>query len=223
MSSGRWNGFRRGTTRSRSCAASSGLTARTCGPISPSASKSGEKGTIGGILSPVLDEYGVTFRVMKGFGSATSVHGAAEESQNRSFTVLYVGDYDPSGLHMSAIDLPARLERYGAEIDIIRIALIEGDLAALPSFDADTKKKDPRHEWFTENYGRRCWELDAMNPVDLRSRVRVAVETFIDEDAWELSRKAEAAEIATIDAVCANWRKLVSGEPPAPLTDLTPR
>ena len=30
-----------------------------------------EKGTVRGVLQPVLDEYGVGFRVMHGFGSAT--------------------------------------------------------------------------------------------------------------------------------------------------------
>jgi hypothetical protein len=33
-----------------------------------------EKGTIRGVLQPVLDEYAVGFRVMHGFGSATVVH-----------------------------------------------------------------------------------------------------------------------------------------------------
>ena len=33
-----------------------------------------EKGTVRGVLQPILDKYGVGFRVMHGFGSATSVH-----------------------------------------------------------------------------------------------------------------------------------------------------
>ena len=36
-----------------------------------------EKGTIRGVLRPVLDEYGVGFRVMHGFGSATEVYNIA--------------------------------------------------------------------------------------------------------------------------------------------------
>jgi hypothetical protein len=32
------------------------------------------KGTIRGVLQPVLDEYGVGFRVMHGYGSATAVN-----------------------------------------------------------------------------------------------------------------------------------------------------
>src|SRR5262245_21013847 len=36
-----------------------------------------EKGTVRGVLQPVLDEYAVGFRVMHGFGSATSIYDVA--------------------------------------------------------------------------------------------------------------------------------------------------
>src|SRR6516164_6172397 len=57
-----------------------------------------EKGTVRGVLAPVLDRYAVGFRVMHGFSSATSVHDVAEDDDGRNLTALYVGDYDPSGL-----------------------------------------------------------------------------------------------------------------------------
>ena len=65
-----------------------------------------EKGTVRGVLAPVLDEYAVGFRVMHGFCSATTVHDVAEDDDGRDLIVLYVGDYDPSGLFMSEHDLP---------------------------------------------------------------------------------------------------------------------
>src|SRR5215218_1957223 len=56
-----------------------------------------EKGAVRGTLAPVLNTYGVTFRVMHGYGSTTAVHQAAEESLagDKPLTVLYVGDWDP--------------------------------------------------------------------------------------------------------------------------------
>ncbi len=50
-----------------------------------------------------------------GYGSATSIHGIAQETMgsDKPFIVLYIGDWDPSGLQMSEIDLPERLARYG--------------------------------------------------------------------------------------------------------------
>jgi hypothetical protein len=84
-----------------------------------------EKGTIRGTLAPILDTYGVTFRVMHGYGSATAIHQAALDSRSsrKRLTVLYVGDWDPSGLHMSALDLPERLEQYGGAVRLVRLVL----------------------------------------------------------------------------------------------------
>lgn len=46
-----------------------------------------EKGTIRGVLRPVLDQYGVGFRVMHGFGSATAVYDVAEDDDGRNLQV----------------------------------------------------------------------------------------------------------------------------------------
>src|ERR1700731_4637044 len=84
-----------------------------------------EKGTVRGVLAPVLDEFAVTFSVKHGFDSATSVNGVACQTADneRPLIIFYVGDWDPSGLCMSERDLPQRLARYGAYVDLRRIAL----------------------------------------------------------------------------------------------------
>ena len=92
-----------------------------------------EKGTIRGVLQPVLDKYGVGFRVMDGFASATAVNDIAADDDGRDLIALYVGDYDPSGMYMSEKDLPERLERYdGGHVILKRIALTQEQLAGLP-------------------------------------------------------------------------------------------
>jgi hypothetical protein len=101
-----------------------------------------EKGTVRGTLGPVLDAYGVTFRVMHGYASATVVNDIAEYSNSandKPLIAFYVGDWDPSGKHMSDVDLPRRLKEYGARLELIRVALVGDDLADLPSFDPDSK------------------------------------------------------------------------------------
>jgi hypothetical protein len=109
---------------------------------------------------------------------------------------------------MSEEDLPTRLREYGATIHLVRIALTERDIAdpALPSFPAADKRKDPRYRWFASNYGPRAWELDALNPVTLRDRVRRAIEAYIDRGAWERCGKAEAAERETLESVLGQWK-----------------
>lgn len=127
-----------------------------------------EKGTVRGTLLPVLRQWGVTFRVMHGFGSATVINDIAEESRasDTPLVAFYVGDYDPSGLYMSEVDLPRRLAAYGAAVDLRRVALGEQDVADpdLPPFDVETKRRDRCYAWFWARYGGRCWELDALPP-----------------------------------------------------------
>jgi hypothetical protein len=166
-----------------------------------------EKGTIRGVLQPVLDEYGVGFRVMHGFGSATAIHAAADDYDGRDLVVLYVGDYDPSGLCMSEVDLPNRLERYdGDHVELERIALTRDQLAGLQSFPAADKAKDKRYAWFVKHYGKRCWELDAMDPNTLREIVEAKIdENVLDEKAWERCRKCQEAEQQSLQTVLDAW------------------
>ena len=165
-----------------------------------------EKGTVRGVLQPVLDQYAVGFRVMHGFTSATSVYEAAQDDDGRDLIVLYVGDYDPSGLFMSEEDLPTRLSEYdGDHITVERIALTSDQVSELPSFPAADKKKDPRYKWFTASYGHRCWELDAMDPNELRDTVEGAILDLIEPVAWERCETVNKAEQESLKTILQNW------------------
>jgi len=50
-----------------------------------------EKGTIRGVLKPVLDHYAVGFRVMHGFTSATAVNDIAEDVDGRDLIGRHLG------------------------------------------------------------------------------------------------------------------------------------
>jgi hypothetical protein len=142
--------------------------------------------------------------------------------------VFYVGDWDPSGLHMSDEDLPGRLREYRVRMmcsgvipveqravnveppEIERVALTVMDVADpdLPSFSADTKRGDPRYRWFVEAYGQECWELDALSPIVLRERVKEAIVARLDSIAWERYVEAERVERESIEATVRTWRGL---------------
>ena len=165
-----------------------------------------EKGTVRGLLWPVLNKYGVKFRVMHGFSSATAVKDIASDFDGRPLIILYVGDWDPSGLYMSEHDLPERFSRYGGHhIELKRIALTRDQLADLPSFPATDKKKDPRYKWFVENYGKRCWELDALDPNELRACVETEIMKHIEPMAWERCKVTEAAERESLQTFLSGW------------------
>jgi hypothetical protein len=174
-----------------------------------------EKSTVEGILEPVLNEFGVTFRVMKGFTSFTAAKQACVDSQTaaanaQQLVALYIGDWDPSGLFMSEVDLPKRLGEYDGDVELQRIAILRGDIERLPHFNVTTKRGDPRYRWFRSNYGQRCWELDALDPRTLRGRVRTAIASHIDRDLWNQSAVVEKAEIESMERFHAAWQAAAS-------------
>jgi hypothetical protein len=170
-----------------------------------------EKGTIRGAIQPVLDAYGVGFRVMHGYGSATAVHDAADASWDigtEPLLAIYIGDWDPSGLHMSTVDLPRRLTKYEGNVKVVRLALTAKDVALgnLPGFPAGDKRKDPRYKWSVSHYGHQCWELDALNPVTLRARLEAAIVEVIDPATWNRDARAEEAEHESLLDVLHKWK-----------------
>jgi hypothetical protein len=166
-----------------------------------------EKGTVRGVLEPVLDEYAVGFNPVHGFNSATQVYNSAQGDNGQELIVLYVGDFDPSGMFMSEEDLPKRLSEYGGDhITIRRIALNLDQVLDLPSFPATDKRKDPRYKWFVANHGGECWELDAMDPNDLRDCVERAIRGLIEPTAWARCEIINRAEQESLRHVLDSWK-----------------
>jgi hypothetical protein len=166
-----------------------------------------EKGTVRGVIAPTLDKLGVGFMPVHGYSGSTPVHNVAVDDDGRPLIILYVGDYDPSGLCMSERDLPKRFNKYGGNhITLKRIALKQEHLDDLPSFSASDKKKDPRYKWFVQNYGDLCWELDALDPNDLRRMVEKAIKAHIfDTAAWKRCEVVEKAERESIRIGVSGW------------------
>jgi hypothetical protein len=168
-----------------------------------------EKGTVRGVLKPVLNEFGVGFNPVHGFNSATSVYNSAQGYDGRELIVLYVGDIDPSGMFMSEKDLPARLIEYGGDhVKLRRLALTREQVSELPSFSVADKKKDPRYKWFVANHGDRCWELDAMDPRDLRHCVAEAIKELIEPVAWERCEIVNEAQRVNLETFLQKWNSL---------------
>jgi hypothetical protein len=156
----------------------------------------------------VLDRYAVGFRVMHGFSSATSVYDVSQDNDGRELIVLYVGDFDPSGMFMSEEDLPNRLDKYdGYHVEVMRIALTREQVRGLPSFPASDKRKDPRYRWFVSKHGERCWELDAMDPNALRDCVEKAIKKLIEPVAWKRCEIVNIAEQQSLKTIIAKWGK----------------
>jgi hypothetical protein len=166
-----------------------------------------EKGTVRGVVQPVLDELAVGFRPMHGYSSATVMWEACNPGiDRRPLVALYIGDYDPSGMNMSEQDIPGRIREYGGHhIQFRRIALTREHTNGLLPFSVESKQSDPRYRWFKQTYGGDCWELDAMDPRTLRDLVRREIEALIDRELWEAQEAREKEDQQSLDLVLRNW------------------
>ena len=197
-----------------------------------------EKGTIRGTLEPVLREFEVDFLPVGGYASARRVNDLANQRDAKQpLLVLYLGDHDPSGRGMSDQDLPQRLLRYASAdatdkdwnpaaieryskawgLEVRWIALTEEDTEELGedlAFPAADKALDTRSAWFVNRYGPWCWELDAMNPNTLRTRVRGAVQAEMNMTEWARYVAAEEAERESITNTLSTCSTKIESETP---------
>jgi hypothetical protein len=158
-----------------------------------------EKATILGSVRPVADEYGITLRVCHGFGSTgmESEIGSRFEYLDKSITVFYLGDHDPSG-HVIEQDMHQRVQTAsGSTFRMTRLAIHPEDIERFNLPPQTIKKSDSRAASFRKRFGQDAStvELDALPASELRHRIEAAVSELIDKETW--SRQVNVQEIET--------------------------
>jgi len=151
-----------------------------------------EKDALAGVLRPLANKYHVPMMVNRGYSSQSAMYEASkrflDQSDNKtSRTILYLGDFDPSGEDMVR-DIADRMQMFGcgAEFEIKKIALNPDQIKKYKPPPNPAKHKDPRSKEFIAKYGSSSWEVDAINPVELRRIITKEIERFIDTDAMKI-------------------------------------
>jgi hypothetical protein len=132
-----------------------------------------EKDALSQIIYEIAEPYRVPVRVTRGnLSISCKYHWSGD------ITVLYVGDFDPSGLW---IDISLQKYELLKVQNFRRLALLPEHLEGLPS--VPLKRKDPHLKWYKKKYGVNVgWELDALPPDQLQSLIKEAIEEYIDFD-----------------------------------------
>jgi len=153
-----------------------------------------EKDALSGIFEDVLNYFGATLNVGRGYDGWDSIHNAAARfGKGRGDSILYFGDFDPSGEDMVR-SLRERLGYFDCKPEITKVALTPEDIERYGLPPDVTKAADRRAAKHIAKHGNICVELDAL-PVDvLRQRIRAEVEARMDLDALVEVRTAEDAE-----------------------------
>ena len=153
-----------------------------------------EKDALSGIFEDVLEQYGVTLNVGRGYDGWSSIHNAAMRYEDwEVVTVFYFGDFDPSGEDMVR-SLRKRLADCDCFPEIVKSALTAEDIERYDLPPALTKPSDTRRAAFVAQHGDMAVELDALPVNVLKERLREEVESHLDLRALASVRKSENAD-----------------------------
>lgn len=155
-----------------------------------------EKDSVVPVLESLKINFQVPYLITRGFVSETEIYNAvARIPTDRHFIILYIGDYDPSGLAMVE-DLQRRFEQY---VDIMSfeirvVAITEKQIEDYKLVPSELSVKDSRSTKFKYEYGDRQYELEAIQPHLLYRFLVEEVRRLLDVPLWE-KKVGEQAEL----------------------------
>ena len=143
-----------------------------------------EKDALTGVLEPIANEYHVLLLANKGYSSTSAMHTAAERisqehESGKTCHILYMGDHDPSGVNMVR-DIKKRMSEFKCTVELERIALTMEQVKKYNPSPNPIKMSDSRAAEYSEQYGNRSWELDALNPQILAGILKEHILKYLD-------------------------------------------
>lgn len=166
-----------------------------------------EKDAISGVLAPMASEYHVTLMVNRGYSSQSAMYEAAQRfirkqtelgrQTDHQCVLLYLGDHDPSGEDMVR-DIRDRLNIFGAEVEVVKIALTIEQVEQYNPPPNPTKRTDSRSQHYIAEHGEECWEVDALPPDVLRQIVEDAILEHVDLALMDKVKQQEQADKARL-------------------------
>ncbi len=160
-----------------------------------------EKDALSAIFRRVTEPYTIPVTVCRGFSSVSFLNDFRKrllDYANKKAVMLYFGDFDPSGVEMlesMKTTLTGELEIHGIEFK--RVALNGEDIFSynLPHDPDALKESDTRAKKFKERYGTYAVELDALRPDVLEGKIRDAIESELDIEAFNFEIQQQNREV----------------------------
>lgn len=155
-----------------------------------------EKEAMAQIVNGIVGYWRIPVNINKGYGSATVIHNAAMRyGKGKGWTLLYIGDFDPSGLDIDRA-LRDGLKEEGSRPHIVRIALTHKDTTDLiPMQGLGLKQTDSRYKRFVELYTKeqKGYEIDSLPISNLKQKLLEALSIYMDMDLFKKVEELEKA------------------------------
>lgn len=161
-----------------------------------------EKDALSGVLKRITSKYHVQLIVNKGYGSCTALYDASKRindatENGKDAFILYLGDFDPSGMNMVE-DIKKRLLEFNCDVSVKRIALTQEQIKKYNPPPNPAKMTDPRAKSYVEQYGNKSWEVDALNPETLNELITDEIEDLIDIEKYNEMLEQEERDKNTL-------------------------
>ena len=159
-----------------------------------------EKDALSGIFEDITEEYGITLVVGRGYNSHSIKAEMAKRFQSieKPITILYFGDFDPSGENIYQNLKESFPRDFGISLEIEKVALRFEDIERYQLPPNPAKKTDSRAGSFIEKYGDISVELDALPLPVLQKRIRESIHHRMDMEALLQVAQVEAKEKARL-------------------------
>jgi len=172
-----------------------------------------EKDALVGVFERACTQLDVPLLSCRGYTSQSEMWRAGQRlieksDEGKEIVVLHFGDHDPSGIDMTR-DITDRLELFGANLDMRRLALNYDQVKKYNPPENPAKETDSRYIGYMSKYGDKSYELDALEPTVLAKLVTREVQSLIDDDAWEEATERQEQGRKELVAVAGAWEKAV--------------
>lgn len=159
-----------------------------------------EKDALSGVVKPITDKYDCYLAVGRGYQSFTNKVEAAGRFEGKHGTILYFGDFDPTGMDISR-DVGVQLQELGSGVEVERLALNFEQVKDFGLPPMATKKSDSRSAAFVEKYGDLSVELDALPPNVLLGLVETGIRKHLDAEQYEKTIVLQEGEVEKLQEI----------------------
>lgn len=160
-----------------------------------------EKDALIGVIEAVCRDNDVTYFACRGYSSQSEQWNAGQRfsHEGKPTIILHLGDHDPSGIDMTR-DNEERLSMFAGEpVEMRRLALNWDQVQEHNPPPNPTKMTDSRAESYVREFGKECWELDALEPRLIAELIQREIDDIRDPDLWEAAEARLAADQSKLE------------------------
>jgi len=165
-----------------------------------------EKLTVQGIIRPVCGKYNIPYTIGRGYSSLPARNEIVKRfkrSGKERLCLLVLGDFDPEGVNIGECLLQSIREDFGVEnAQAVRVGL---NLEHIERFNiynnTEAKEDSARYKSFVKRFGKKVYELEAIEPQRLQMILSETIDSVIDVEAFNTELEAEKSDATYLQAV----------------------